>query len=544
MLTDKNNNRFLNALNDIDDDLVEEIAETPVEPEIISAAPKKSRFIRFVPAAASLAVVAAVGIGALIVGRNAFSPLGGNTTVTESKPASSGAEQSNSQTGSGDDTLPSQTTAEAIPSPNGNGVLSRPISEVDIPNISGYSVDFDVPHDGIITSVNFDTKICGDYTVSLDGSGVFTDFENSSENIIFAHKVSIVLKKGDELIDFRYVYDPLDPDAPVFMLMKDHLDSYIEVAQFSQNEYIIIFRCLKSDTPLPEVLFYFISNDTMLSCKRGGSGFNTDRAERSETLSPAISTEVTDYADYIVYDNLTGVTYDFYSFDMIHPDGNAYYMQGRRKYPWGTDSYWSFNPDSLPVIDDFTYDDVDEVINNLMPKTVITEQRVGDYTLSLVGENMWKNSDGVIHLYNPQTVISKNGDYIGSVNTSLPIMNAYNAYLMYPNTGTYDHYNVNACMFDDTLLIIDHGLDESYFGTGCFYVFNDGIDYVCSLDGYWPDMIDSDPPAWTEGKQGYDLTVDTENQTVIYGFMKFTFDLSVIPSIYNYTVSWLEEPIE
>lgn len=111
MLTDKNDNRFLNVLNDIDDDLVEEIAEAPVEPEIIPAVPKKSRFIRFIPAAASLAIVAAVGIGALIVGRNVFSPWGGgNTAGNESEPMSSETEQSDIQTDSTADTTPSQSS--------------------------------------------------------------------------------------------------------------------------------------------------------------------------------------------------------------------------------------------------------------------------------------------------------------------------------------------------------------------------------------------------------------------------------------------------
>lgn len=114
MLNDeKKENGFLDALNNIDDNLVEEIAETPVEPEFISAAPKKSQFIRFAaPAAASLVIVAAMGIGALIVRGNIFSPLGAGTTVTESDPTSSTAKQSNTQTDSTAGTTPFQSTSE------------------------------------------------------------------------------------------------------------------------------------------------------------------------------------------------------------------------------------------------------------------------------------------------------------------------------------------------------------------------------------------------------------------------------------------------
>ena len=116
---------------------------------------------------------------------------------------------------------------------------------------------------------------------------------------------------------------------------------------------------------------------------------------------------------------------------------------------------------------------------------------------------------------------------------------------MYSNTGSYDHYGVTAHMFGDTLLIIDQGLlNDSYFGTGCFYACKDNTVYAESLAGYWPDMNIDEPPAWTVGKQGQELTVDEENQTVIYGFMKFTFDLSTVPAMYNYTVTWIDEPIE
>lgn len=538
-MTEKNDNMFLNALNDIDDDLVEEIAETPVEPEIISTPPKKSRFIRFVPAAASLAVVAAVGIGAMIVGNNILSPLNSVTTVTDSQPASSEAEQSGSQTGSGDDTTTSpQSTAENIDPPSPSGVLSRPVSEVDIPNISGYSVNFDVPHDGIITSVNFDTKEIGDYTVSLDGSGVFTDFENSSENIIFAHKLTVNVKKGDKLIDLHYVYDPLDPDAPVFKLMKDHLDSYMEIAEYGQDKFMVIFRSLNSssNTPVPEALFFWVENNKMYESKRIDLPSGSERKDRSETLSAAIYTSSSNEQDKYLIDELTG---NMYTFTLLNDD-YAYYMQGKNSYPESSENYTAFDPDSLPVIDEFTYTETEAVLSQIIGKTVVAENKIGGgYTLRLLAQNVSKDSSGQIHLYNPQTVILKNGNVICHIDIYTSSLTPYGSLAI---EGNYTDFITKACIMDDTLLIIDSGLGKSYFGEGCFYALHD--DNLYALSGYWQDMDINDPPAWTEGKQGYDLTVDTENQTVICGFMKFTFDLSEIPAMYNYTVSWLEEPIE
>lgn len=568
MLNDKNDNRFLNVLNDIDDDLVEEIAETPVEPEIISAAPKKSRFIRFVPAAASLAVMAVLGIGALIIMQNLpFQQSGGEATLSGETTTINETTQGTT-VGSEYETTPSETSEPdhtLYEYPGADEILSQEIwkdinhyphidvnNEESILRIPNYSIN---PEDakyqsGLFTGALFDIKKCGDYDVALLGFNVWNDTYNLGDNTVLASELRIALVQDDKIISTLPIHDRIpSADPSVFTLMLDHLNGYTEAVDFGQNEYIIIFRFLKIDTPVPEVLFFSISNDTLLSGKRisSESTIDTIGINLSETLSPAISTVVTDHSDYMIYDNLTGVTYGFTTHDTTQ-DGYTYYYVSKRQYPWnkgGEGGYFKFDPDSIPVIDEFTYDEVNEIIDKLTPKTVITEQKVGDYTLSLMGENMWKNSEGAIYFYNPQTVVSKNGEYIGRVDTTFPEMYKYRASIMYSNTGSYDHYAVNAYMFGDTLLIINHGLlNDSYFGTGCFFAHNDTIDHMAMLAGYWPGMNIDEPPAWTEGKQGHELTVDTENQTVIYGFQKFAFDLSVIPGMYNYTVSWLEGPIE
>lgn len=566
MLSDKNENKFLNALTDIDDDLIEEIMEIPVEPKIVSPAPKKTRFIRFaVPAAASLAIIAAVGIGALIIGSRLSSPLGGNTETTESEPASDTAQQSETQTESGAvtaDTSPSQggaeeTTGLSSTPPINTGVSHpRPLSEVDIPNINGYSTNLDVPNDQILQSVILDTKKYGDYEVSLIGGGVFTDFENTSENTILAHKLDINLYKNGELIDFRSAYNPLDPDAPVITLYKDHLDCYLELIGNANEQkadttgnFLIIFRSLNGTRPIPEVLFNFVYDGKLLDCERIDLGSNADRAERSEALSPDIS-DISMYIkgeskpeEYKVSDNLTGITYTF------TPGGDRTdYMEGRSNFPWykgGANP--DFDPNSLPVIDDFTYDEAKEIRTKLSPPTVISKQTVGGYTLSLTGNNMRKTTGGSILFYNPKTVISKDGEYIGEFTAAFGEMTPYHAAIMYVNDGNYGHYAAEAVMMDDVLLIIDKGSVKTdghynYFGIGCFYAVKDGVLY--SLEGNWPGMTNSSPPTWAEGHEGYDLIVDAENKTVIYGYMKFEFNFEALPAMFNYTVSWLQNPIE
>lgn len=560
MLSDKNDNKFLNALNDIDDDLVEEIMEMPVEPKIVSQPPTKSRFMRFaVPAAASLAIIAVVGIGALIFGNNLLSPTGGNTEATESEPASNDTEQSETQTESGAvtaDTSPSQSSADETTglSPtdpiNTGASRPRPLSEVDIPNINGYSTNLDVPNDQILQSVILDTKKYGDYEVSLIGGGVFTDFENTSENTILAHKLDINLYKNGELIDFRSAYNPIDPDAPVITLYKDHLDCYLEligdVNEQNTDDFLIIFRSLNGTRPIPEVLFNFVYNGELSDCGRIDLASDADRTERSEALSPDISmykTRESDPVEYKVCDNLTGITYAF------TPGGDRTdYMEGRSNFPWYKDgANPDFDPDSLPVIDDFTYDEAKEIRTKLSPPTVISKQTVGGYTLSLTGNNMRKTTGGSILFYNPKTVISKDGEYIGEFTAAFGEMTPYHAAIMYVNDGNYGHYAAEAVMMDDVLLIIDKGSVKTdghynYFGIGCFYAVKDGVLY--SLEGNWPGMTNSSPPTWAEGHEGYDLIIDAENKTVIYGYMKFEFNFEALPAMFNYTVSWLQNPIE
>lgn len=571
MLNDRNDNRFLNVLSDIDDDLIDEITETPIEPEIIHPAPKKSPFIRFAPVAASLAVMAVLGIGVMLLMQNLpFSTSGGEGTggseITAAEVSTQGTDNSSQQ-----NTTPAETTDPEYTLyefPGADEILSQEIwkdinhyhkidanDEESLKRIPNYSINAEDAkyQSGLLVGSLFDIKDCGNYKVALLGFNVWKDTYNIGDNTVLASELRIALVQDDKIISTLPIQDRIESaDPTVFTLMLDHLNGYTEAVDFEQDEYIIIFRFLQIDTPVPEALFYSISNGNLLSGKMisSESVVNTIGLNLSYTLSPAISTGVTDNGNYMIYDNLTGVTYGFEPLDVTH-DGYSYYHVSKRQYPWNEDGeggYFKFDPDSIPVIDEFTYDEVNEIIDKLTPKTVISEQKVGDYTLSLMGENMWKNSEGTIYFYNPQTVISKNGEYIGRVDTTFPEMYKYRASMMYSNTGSYDHYAVNAYMFGDTLLVIDHGmLNDSllnYFGSDCFFAYNDTIDHMARLSGYWPGMNIDEPPAWTVGKQGQELTVDTENQTVIYGFQKYTFDLSVIPVMYNYTVTWIDEPIE
>lgn len=537
MLTDKNDNRFLNVLSDIDDNLVDSITGASVEPETVSPPPKRTRIFKIaVPVAASLALAAAVGIGALIMGNRLHNPQSGLSSQSDEITA---------------DTTPDFTIGSmdiAVMEPPQEGDLGNvPYLDINlVPNITDYKPDNTETALQPMEQAIINVQKCGDCNVLLIGNGIWKNTDAFADDVILVRELELVLAKSGTVISTEKVFDPLDPDAFMFTLTKDYFECYTEIAVFGENEYMAIFRSIKVSRPISEALFFFISNETMHLCKRADLASDAKREERSETLGPPsyvfTDKEATPGAEqaavnYTLTDQLTGTKYAFW-----HIGGETYYTEGKYSYNdycEKPDLYPLIDLNALPVIDEFTYADVGAVLGNLVLRGVICYTEIGEYHLDLIGQNIRRNSSGLICLYNPQLVISKNGKYIGSVCPQLATIpdgssvvidsdNLFKAYIMDDMTRSL-------------LIITDSNLDNSYFGEGCFSaVMDDGS--LVNLHG-WPDMSGSQPPAWTEGKQGYSLIVHPEDKTVICGFKKYTFDLEQ-EGMWNYTVSWLDGPID
>lgn len=569
MLNDKKEeNGFLDALNNIDDDLVEEVTENPVRPSKIEYAPKKSRVMRVAAAAASLAAMAAVSIGALIVMQKLpFSPPAEQTSENTTPVSENTSE---STVGKETDVSTEQPVhSTAITTAPGNNAEKYSYAEevlsqndwkyishyVDATNEEGYlrisSFDnFNIENidtqTGMTVGVLFDKKRCGEYEIALLGFKVWTDNINFANGVVGAKELRIALVKSDRIIDTVPVYSPLSPDALLVQLDKRFFDSFTEVI----DNRIVIFRALSSQR-IPEALFFFIGNETILPCKRGDLPSDVKREDRSEALSPLLEASCYELdtegagVDYFIIDKLTRTVYNFNSHSL---DGYFHYT-----YTKGTESYATtgsvmfmfqkLDPDKLPVIEDFYYGNVGDLIDSLARDVLICEKTVGDYTLSLVGQNLWRNKDGLIYLYNPQTLITIKGEgFVRSVSTNLPTMIPYQAAIVYSNNGDYSGYGMNAYMLGDTLLLFDNTLNSGKYEEERFYAVKG--DRIYTLNGNY-DGVKGKPPSWTESKDGYDLIVDAENQTVIYGFRQYKFELDkATDSEYSYTVSWLDKPVE
>lgn len=565
MLNDKKGeNGFLDALNNIDDDLVEEVTEMSVRPSIIKSIPKKSSFMRIVASAASLAVVAAVGIGALIIMKNLpSSPLTEQTSDNTSKSTVSEetdisteqSVQSTADTTAPDSSADKYSNADEILSQSDwqyiNYYFDATNDNYGINNFDNLNPEDADTQTGMVVAAVFDRKTFGggEYEIALLGFKVWTDNARFAEGTVLAREMRIALVKSqsNKIIAAAPVYDPLNPDAAAYQLDKDYFDKYTQIAEFDENRNIVIFRSLYN-CRIPEVLFFFIDGDTMRLCEREELPSDSKREDRSEVLSSVISKYMAahDYSidenplAYTVKDELTETVYTFRL-----PE--ATYVKGTELYTQGIDMFKPLDLDSIPLIEEFYYDDIENIIGTLARDMLICEKTVGEYTLSLVGQNFRKSEIGVVYFYNPQTWITKDGENLGSISNAFPVMIPYKSAMVYSNNGDYSGYGMEAYMFGDTLLMFDNVLSIGDYEEEKFYAVKDGSIYT--LNGNYDGVTGSDPPKWTEGEKGYDLIVDTENQTVIYGFRQYKFELdnvsnNVSDSEYSYTVSWLDKPVE
>lgn len=567
---EKNENKFLNLLSDIDENLIQYALDDSIEPEIVTPPDKKQKLIRYIfPAAASLAVVAAVGIGAFIIGQNIPSEPGKTPAQTTIREVTAPSETTSIEATEQETTAPAETTpAETTHRQwTAKEILSQQVWQ-DIKHYHNIdandkeSIDiipqfnkvnpYDNTRSGMLTGGIIDRESIGEYDVALLGFNMYIDTSISSEElfIITAKELRLALVKDDKIIDTKELFNPLSPNEPAFNLYKAHLKDYIHVFNFDDGSSIAAFQPINQYNEFNSVLFIGV-NDGKLMTQHNSEAGDIEQNNRNY-LSPLTETNI-EYADngnkyYTITDNLTKARFRF---EYLENDTHnfLYFTKERAYLITDISGFPEFDIDNVPRYSSLSYFDMEEEINNVMPKAIISQIEKDGYTYSLVGENIYIVNDieTYVHCHNLQEVITKNGEYI----CTIPVYtdddlndDATNILADSNSNGNFDFYNLVGYVMDDTVLIINNALlrKSTQFATGCsFYALKDGKLYT--LDGYWPDMV-NDPPEWTAGKEGYDLIVDTENKTVILDFMKYEFNFKELPAMYNYTISWLKEPLE
>ena len=569
MLNDeKKENGFLDALNNIDDDLVDEVTETAVRPNRAEQTPKRSSLMRIAFAAASLAAMAAVCIGVISVMRDLPSTPPGEETLEETVAVSESTDKNNVVEKTEQNTEPPVVTTAAHVPPDSSGENHGNAEEMlkqeewknidnyinaaseegysQIAQLNGFNIANLDTETGMTTGVLFDRKTFKDeYEIALLGFKVWKD-DDAYADTVTVKELRIALVKSGEITASMPVYNPRNPDAPVCFVERKYFDKYTEMC-----DNIVIFRSL-FNCRIPEVLFFniYLKNVSLeykegygyeyeyqiSQCVRSDVPDGSRREDRSEILSPVIYKSIANittteecYEVFIIGDDLTETEYGFL--------GDTYTVEQKDRLH---DEFKPFDLNSVPVIEEFFYEDIEDIIGTLAHDMIICEKRVGEYTLLTVGNNFRRTENGPVFFYNPQTIITKGNYHLAVIPTVFPEMGPYKCSLTYSDNGDYSRYAMNAFMLGDTLFLFDNNSVNGSYDIGKIYAFNGDYNYV--LSGNY-DGVNGNPPLWTEGKKGYDLTVAEDSLSFVYGFKEYRLELGDNGE-YSYSVSWLESPVE
>lgn len=561
MLNNKKDNRFLDALNNIDDDLVDEATDDSVRPRRVGQIKKRSWLGRAAVGFASLAAMAAVCVGVVYVMRDLPTTPPGETlegTSVFSENSESTDNNVTEQTQQGTE-LPVDTTEPALPPVIRHTFVDDLLEQEEWLNIDsyvnaadeeGYSqiaqlegfhiADLDTSTE-TTTGVIFDRKpYMFGYEIALLGFKAWKDDIYSYADTVNVGELRIALVKSGRIETALPVYDPLSPDSIVYV-DKRYFDKYIDL-----QGNIAVFRYL-SNCRLPEALFFNIQMKLVSSDGEGGVDYeyrisqcwrsdvpnSSKREERSEILSPAvyetqgeISTSEGGYDTFFVIgDELTGTEYCFL--------GETYtVMQKDRLH----DEFKPFDYDSIPVTySDPRYEDFEDLADNFAHDMIVTERKLGEYTLCLVGDNFMRSENGVIYVYDPRIIIKKGDEPLASVPADLYWSAPFHCYLFSYNLDMDDLLS-DPFMFGDDLFIF-HGDHKDVEQIWCF----DGENL------YEPERsVDNtlgEEPSWTASLDWHHLKVREESLSFVYGYREFWFEIGDSGE-YEYRVEWAEEPVE
>lgn len=569
----KNDNRFLNVLSDIDGDLIQYALDDSIEPEIVTLPDKKQKILRYIlPAAASLAVVAAVGIGAFIIGQNIPSEPGGNTaTETTIREETEPSESKNSET-----TEPESTTEAAAPAETTHQqwTAKEILNQQAWQDINHYhnidvndkeSIDiipqfnkvnpYDNTHSGMLTGGIIDRESIGEYDVALLGFNMYIDTSRNSNGkfIIIAKELNLALIKNDKITATYALSSQNTPNEPLFFYLdKDHLKDYIQVFKFDDNSSIVAYRSISYIEPTDRVTFFGVNDGKFFFQHNNEAG---DIKQNNANYLSTLTETAVEYADngnkyYLITDNMTKARFRFEYFDN-DTHNYIYFTKERANIITDITDFPQFELTDSLILNYAGSFEAAEGIDKMMPKAVISQIDKDGYTFSLAAENIYvfKDSDTILYCHNLQEVVTKNGKFVCNIPVridSYSDIDRSSILLSGAVYGNYDNYNLLGYAMDDTVLIINHLLlrDSTPFASDCcFYALKD--DKLFNLDNAdYSNVTDKDIPEWATGKEGYDLIVDTENKTVIYDYAKYEFNFDKLPETPNYTVSWLKEPLE
>ncbi len=386
-------------LGEIDDKFYEE-ARIPDEQhgvEVVSEHRPIRGFLGiFLPIAACVAIIAAVVIGADIISKNAgfVGPNNPDSELSSDAPFTSdsgvSSVETSSSTSSEDSSVPVITDNEVIRLED-----YPPIDLEKVPDLNGSGFETQMTQqDKKLQKATLETLKCGEYELYMLGEYIHID-KSSDPELLYSYHVKLALAKDGKV---------LSDDAPHTRSVSMGQAGYSfntgnlgYIADKKENVYLeyyelssaplIIFKYpgeLGPDASIGyEATFFSIVDDELMPLMGsftdiGGAEFdmNTELTpsykvdERKNTLTDGdlVYTFACENFGKNPYDNAPHFTVSIRSQEDIGFDLSEYPMVDMSEIPDAGD-----NPND---------------ITNALPKATIAEKQVGEYTLSIIGENL------------------------------------------------------------------------------------------------------------------------------------------------------------
>jgi len=406
---------LFDILGEIDDKYFEEAKQPDAQHgEVIVAesSPFRSFISIFMPIAACVAVVAAVVIGADLIGKNA-----GFVGPNDSGSTSDISLSSESSTVSEPESNVSSSSSSVSGHESNNSVASEDKGLIDLdeyPWINSVTVP-DIKGGGLETQMEFQdkklqkaklTSISIDENYELYLLGEFLNIDSSDDpNRLYSYYVEIALVKNGKVVDFIAPYvETVSMGQGGFQLINNELYSYLDYYQLDGGKLVIFKYREPGDEDFTCTFFTITEDDKLMYIMGDKSAVGGYSSNMNTTLSPG----------FTVNEKLNTLTDGdiVYKFDCskfgLDPHSNAQYTASRIA-----------DLSDYPMLDMSQVPDVAEItdFDQCLPKAKFAEKQVGEYTLTLVGEYIRSpkqvNPDTIL-AEDIRTIISHNGKIIPS----------------------------------------------------------------------------------------------------------------------------------
>lgn len=483
----------------------------------------------FLPIAACVAIIAAVAVGANIVSKNAGF-VGPNYPDSE---LSSDAPFTSDMLVSSSDTSSTSSEDSSVPVQDNGEIRLEDYPPIDfetVPDIKGGGLQSQLEHqDEKLQKATLATLKCGDYELYMLGRFIHTDKSDQDElysSKLYSYYVTLALSKDGKVISDDGTHTrSVSMGQGGYVLDAEQLSAYLEYYEFN-GAPLIIYKYPSEIYPGSigyEATFFSIVDDKLVPLMGDYSAVSEVELDMGAELTPS----------YKVDENSASLT-----------DGGLIYRfncENFGKNPYDNAPHYTVSvvpPDyrdeldlsDYPPLDMSQIPEVGEDIYNLdlaLPRATLAEKQVGEYTLSIIGENLrsslmfQKDDNPQFMVENICSVISRDGNIIRTVEESGTGV----------RTNMLSEGEIND-LFPDTYEMVDgivFGLwrkSVQPYGEPLFGMIKDDAIIEFSNDKFI---------AETESVEGKVTVIPEENTLIFNDKLKYVFNFSDCTNMCSYT---------